>query len=376
VTTLVLCLDRDGRLAADRDPPLVGDEQVAALVTSVGVEDPEDARVNGLLEALRVARELRREGEDAVVALVSSAGDAVGGDRAIARQVEALVEEYGPESAVLVVNSAEDEQVVPIVESRVRVDAVDRVVVRQARDIESTYYLLKQFLGDEELRAAVLIPLGAALVAFPVLLTVADSVGVALSVVAGVVGTFFLYKGLGVDDLLRGLPRAASDAFYSGQVSFVTYVVAAGLALVGAFVGGLAATEMDQGVLLAAMRFAYESVPWLSLAALAAATGRLLDEVLREERVRSALMNLPFGIVAIGFVVRGFTAFFLENAGVIDALVVPAMGFGVLTVQRIELGAEARLVVFVVGGVCISLVGVVVSSFMNGLSIEEVESRS
>jgi putative membrane protein len=376
VTTLVLCLDRDGRLAADRDPPLVGDEQVAALVTSVGVEDPEDARVNGLLEALRVARELRREGEDAVVALVSSAGDAVGGDRAIARQVEALVEEYGPESAVLVVNSAEDEQVVPIVESRVRVDAVDRVVVRQARDIESTYYLLKQFLGDEELRAAVLIPLGAALVAFPVLLTVADSVGVALSVVAGVVGTFFLYKGLGVDDLLRGLPRAASDAFYSGQVSFVTYVVAAGLALVGAFVGGLAATEMDQGVLLAAMRFAYESVPWLSLAALAAATGRLLDEVLREERVRSALMNLPFGIVAIGFVVRGFTAFFLENAGIIDALVVPATGVGVLTVQRIELGAEARLVVFVVGGVCISLVGVVVSSFMNGLSIEEVESRS
>jgi len=375
VTTLVLCLDRDGRLAADRDPPLVGDEQVAALVTSVGVEDPEDARVNGLLEALRVARELRREGEDAVVALVSSAGDAVGGDRAIARQVEALVEEYGPESAVLVVNSAEDEQVVPIVESRVRVDAVDRVVVRQARDIESTYYLLKQFLGDEELRAAVLIPLGAALVAFPVLLTVADSVGVALSVVAGVIGTFFLYKGLGVDDLLRGLPRAASDAFYSGQVSFVTYVVAAGLALVGAFVGGLAATEMDQGVLLAAMRFAYESVPWLSLAALAAATGRLIDEVLREEQVRSALMNLPFGIVAIGFVVRGFTAFFLENADVVGPLVVPASQFGAFAVERVQFTPESRLVVFVVAGVVVSLVGVVVSSFMNGPSVEDVETQ-
>ncbi|MWG35216.1 DUF373 family protein [Halomarina oriensis] len=375
MTTLVLCLDRDGRVGADRDPPLVGDEQVSALVTAVGIDDPEDARVNGFLEALRVARELRAEGDEAVVALVSSAGDAVDGDRAIARQVERLVAEYDPESAVLVVNSAEDEQVVPIVESRVRVDAVDRVVVRQARDIESTYYLLKQFLGDEELRAAVLIPLGAALVAFPVLLTVADSVGVALSVVAGVIGTFFLYKGLNVDDLLTSLPRAASDAFYSGQVSLVTYVVAAGLALVGAFVGGLAATELSGEPLLAAMRFAYESVPWLALAALTATTGRLLDELLREGQIRSALMNLPFGIVAIGFVVRGFTAFFLENGEVIDSLVVPAVGFGALTVQRIEVSAEARLVVFVVGGVCISLVGVVVSSFMTGLSIEEVETR-
>ncbi|MFD1512038.1 DUF373 family protein [Halomarina rubra] len=375
MSTLVLCLDRDGRVAADRDPPLVGDDHVERLVTEVGVADPEDARVNSLLEALRVARDVRAEGEEAVVAVVSSRGDTVDGDRTIARQVEALVADHRPDAAVIVVDSAEDEQIVPIVESRVRVDAVDRVVVRQARDIESTYYLLKQFLGDEELRAAVLIPLGAALVAFPVLLAVADSVAVALSVVAGVVGTFFLYKGLGVDDLLKSLPQAVSDAFYAGQVSFVTYVVAAGLALVGAFVGVLAASEMDEGPLLAAMRFCYESVPWLSLAALAAATGRLLDEMLREERIRSALMTLPFGIVAIGFVVRGFTAYFLENAGVVAPLVVPAAELGALTVQRVQLTAEARLVVFVVLGVFVSLVGVVVSSFMDGLSVEEYETR-
>jgi putative membrane protein len=376
VTTLVLCLDRDGRVTADRDPPLVGDEQVAALVTSVGVDDPEDARVNSLLESLRVARDVRADGEEAVVAVVSSHGDGVEGDRAIARQVETLVDEHRPDAAVIVVDSAEDERVVPIVESRVRVDAVDRVVVRQARDIESTYYLLKQFLGDEELRAAVLVPLGAGLVAFPVLLTVADSVAVALAVVAGVIGTFFLYKGLGVDDLLRSLPAAVRDAFYSGQVSFVTYVVAGGLALVGAFVGGLAASEMDEGTLLAGMRFAYESVPWLSLAALAAATGRLLDGALGEERPGGALLNLPFGVVAIGLVVRGFSAFFLENAGLVESVVVPTTELGALTLQRVELTAEARLVVFVVAGVVVSLVGVVVASYLNGQRVEEVETGS
>ena len=88
--------------------------------------------------------------EEALVAVLSGTDDAIGADRAIARQVERLIDDYDLTSAVVVVDSAEDERLVPIIESRLAVDAVDRVVVRQARDIESTYYLLKQFLADEQ----------------------------------------------------------------------------------------------------------------------------------------------------------------------------------------------------------------------------------
>ena len=376
MSTLVLCIDREGRVAAtDRNPPLTGERRVRALVTEVGIEDPEDSGVNCLLETLRVARDIRADGGDAVVAVVSSTADSARGDLSLAAQVDELIERYAPEAAVVVVDSADDEQVVPMVESRVHVDAVDRVIVRQARDIESTYYLLKQFLGDEELRGTVLVPLGAALLAFPVLLTVADSIATAVAVVAGVVGTFFLYKGLGIDDLLTGLPRGLRDAFYSGQVSLVTYVVALGLALVGAFVGALAASGMDEslGVGLLATRFVYESVPWLALGALAAATGRLLDEVLRDdgESVAASLMNLPFGVVAIGFVVRGFSAFFLENAGVIGPLVLPAGELGPLSFDGFELSAGPRLAAFVIAGILVSLLGVRFSSYVNALDVDD-----
>ncbi len=378
----MLCIDREGRVAAtDRDTPLVGERHVRALVTEVGIEDPEDSGVNCLLETLRVARDIEADGDDAIVAVVSSTADSARGDLSLAAQVDELVTRYSPEAAVVVVDSADDEQVVPIVESRVRVDAVDRVIVRQARDIESTYYLLKQFLGDEELRGTVLVPIGAALLAFPVLLSVADSVTTAVAIVAGVIGTFFLYKGLGIDDLLTGLPRSLRDAFYSGQVSLVTYVVAVGLALVGAFVGALAISGMDEslGVGLLATRFVYESVPWLALGALAAATGRLLDEVLRDdgESVAASLMNLPFGVLAIGLVVRGFTAFFLENAGVIGPLVLPAGTLGPLSFDGFELSSGPRLAAFVVLGILVSLLGVRFATYMNGLSVdEEFDSRT
>ena len=372
MTTLVVCLDRAGDLGPDG--PVVGWEAIQGLVTDAGVDDPEDSRVNCLLEALRVARDFRDGGEESIVAVVSGDDDGVGNDRSIARQLDSLLEEYDPDSAVVVTDSASDERLVPIIESRIRVDAVDRVVVRQSHDIESTYYLLKQFLGDEELRGTVLVPIGAALLAFPVLLLLADSVTAALAAIAAVTGSFLLYKGLGIDDALAAVPAMIRDAFYSGQVSLVTYVVGAGLALVGLFAGGISASAMgDAPELLLVLQFVFDSVPWLAVAALAAATGRLIDELLSEKGVSSALLNLPFGVVAVGLVVRGFTGYFLERADAIDPLVVPPLEIGPVSVEGLVVSIWGRLALFVVAGVLVSLVGVGFASRMNGETpIEEL----
>jgi putative membrane protein len=369
VSTLVVCIDRGG-LAPEG--PVVGSAGLYELVTEAGIEDPEDSRVNCLLETLRVARDLEGEGEETVVAVVSGSGDSVSIDRAVARQTEELVSRYTPNSAVVVVDSAEDERLVPIVESRVRVDAVDRVIVRQAHDIESTYYLLKQFLADEELRATVLVPIGAALLAFPLLLLLADSLAVALAAIAAVIGVFLLYKGLGVDDWLAALPGLVRDAFYSGQVSLVTYVVGAGLALVGVFAGGIGASGMaNESELIVAMRFVFDAVPWLALAALAASTGRLVDEFLADNPIRAPFLNLPFGVVAVGFVVRGFAGYFLERAAAIGPMRVPPLAFGPVSVEGLVVSIWTRLALFVVGGVFISLLGVRFSSYVSGSGTTE-----
>jgi len=397
------------------------------LVTDIGLDDPEDSRVNCLLEALRVTRDLRSEGEESVVAVVtgtdgdehdldgdggdrseahldtttdtdrashaepdtgieasrgparppvsqsrsqpaeSAARQGVGADRIIARQVDTLISRYDPESAVVVVASAEDERLVPIVESRIRVDAVDRVVVRQARDIESAYYLLKQFLADEELRQTILVPMGFGLLVFPVLLALTDRLATALAAIAGVTGFFLLYKGLGIDDRLSTAAGGVHEALYSGQVSIVTYVVAVGLALVGVFAGAIAASSMSAGgsgsdVVLPAMRFAFEGVPWFAAAALVASAGRLLDEVIRTDRVRSSSLNLPFGVVAVGLVVRGFAAYFLERAGAVGALAIPSLRLGAVSVRGFSLAPGTRLAAFVIGGVLVSLIGVQIAA--------------
>jgi putative membrane protein len=376
MSTLVVCVDRDDDIGTKTgvDTPIAGWEAVRSLVTEIGLADPEDASVNCLLETLRVARDLRADDEDATVAVISGAAETmVGRDRAVAEQIDGLIAEYDPDSAVVVIDSAQDERLVPIVESRVQVDAVDRVVVRQARDIESTYYLLKQFLADEELRQTVLVPVGVAMLAFPILL-MAFGPATAVASITAVIGLFVLYKGLGVDDYVTDLPAQTKDALYSGRVSIVTYVVAAGLSLIGVFAGALRVSDPSvptQGVLLPAMAFAYASVPWLAAAALAASTGRLLDEVIRNDRVRNSYLNLPFGVLAVGLVVRGFSAYFLQREGFVEPLVVPHIQVGSFGVEMLVLHPGTRMALYVVAGLVVSLLGVRVSSYFTGSTLEE-----
>ncbi|WP_255170261.1 DUF373 family protein [Natrononativus amylolyticus] len=377
MTTLVVCLDRTddvGRKTGLRSP-VVGWEAVRALVTDVGLADPEDSSVNSLLEALRVAQSLRDDDEETVVAVVSGDRESmVSADRAVARQIDDLIAEYEPESAVVVIDSAEDERLVPIVESRVRVDSVDRVVVRQARDIESTYYLLKQFLADEELRQTILVPLGLTLLVFPVL---AMQFGTAegAATITTVIGLFLLYKGFSVDELLTGLARRTRESLYTGQVSVVTYVVAAGLTFVGLFVGALGVSGLSEaqteGVVIPAVKFAFDSVPWLAMAALTASAGRLLDELIGEEPLRRSYLNLPFVVVSIGLVVRGFTAYFLEAQNVIEPVVVPDIRLAPLSVDSFTLAPGNRLGLYVAAAVLLSLVGVRVASYFAGATADE-----
>ena len=376
MSTLVLCVDRsdDVRRKTGIDGPVVGYEAVEALVTTVGLADPEDSRVNSILESLRVASDLEESGEEAIVAVVSGSTEAiVSADRALARQIDELLADHDPDSAVVVIDSVEDERVVPIVESRVRVDSVDRVVVRQAHDIESTYYLLKQFLADEELRGTVLIPIGVTLLAFPIL-SVFFGTALAVATITATLGAFLLYKGLGVDEYLADLPGQARDAFYSGRVSIVTYVVAAGLALVGVFAGalGIAGTPAA-GIIPVTMAFVYYSVPWLALAALSASTGRLFDELIRADELSGAYLNLPFGVIATGIVIRGFSAYFLQRSGAIAALSFPEIQVGALHLDAFPLTAEERLAVFVVVGVLVSLLGVRIASYFSGATLAEPE---
>jgi len=213
------------------------------------------------------------------------------------------------------------------------------------------------------------------------------SPAVGAATITAVIGVFLLYKGFSIDDVLTDVASQTQDALYSGNVSVVTYVVAAGLTLVGTFVGALGASNVGdvEGVVVPAMTFAFEAVPWLTTAGVTASVGRILDESITEDRTLStSSLNIPFVLTSVALVVRGFSGYFLERAGRLGPAEVPAMGWGPVRLQAFALGTGERLAAFVLAAMVLAIVGVRTAAVVTEPAIdddveedgEEFEARS
>ena len=163
--TLVITVDRDndlGQKTAIRGP-VVGRKQVLTAALKLGIADPEESDTNAILGALHQHDNLdETNGENDEVEVAILTGDekvGVRSDRAIAAQLEEVVTEFQPDQAILVTDGAEDESVLPIIQSQVRIDHVQKIIVKQSKGIEGTYYYIAKALEDPKWRAKMLVPL-------------------------------------------------------------------------------------------------------------------------------------------------------------------------------------------------------------------------
>jgi putative membrane protein len=204
--TLVLTVDRDNDLGIKTAirGPVVGRKPVLTAALRLGIADPEESDTNAILGALHQHDNLAEsngEGDEVEVAILT--GDekvGVRSDRAIAAQLEEVVTEFQPDLAILVTDGAEDESVLPIIQSQVRIDHVEKIIVKQSKGIEGTYYYIVKALEDPKWRAKMLVPLGAIMAVFGFGVMLPDTLGgIVIGALPLIFGLFILSKGLGIE---------------------------------------------------------------------------------------------------------------------------------------------------------------------------------
>ncbi|PSQ36436.1 hypothetical protein BRD11_01305 [Halobacteriales archaeon SW_12_69_24] len=319
---LVLCVDLDDDLGrkTDFETPVVGRDSVEAAAVALANADPEDSDVNVCFQGVHLADRITDETVEVAVVTGTATAD-VSANRAVGDEVDTVLAALSTGEdvrALVVTDGAQDESVLPVVRSRVPIDGVRRVVVRQAQDLESMYYTFKQVLADPETRGTILIPLGILLLIYPVAI-VADQLGLpgsTFGVISALLGLYILFRGLGLEDAIDDVIERVRLSLFSGRVQLVTSVVGAALVAVGA-VGGLAAMDVvdgaDSEALVATVAFVYGAVQWVAAAGVVVALGRITDEYL-DGSFRWRYLNAPFYVVAIAVVLYGLTAFFLQLA--------------------------------------------------------------
>jgi len=319
---LVLCVDLDDDLGrkTDIETPVVGCDAVQDAAVALATADPEDSDVNVLFEGVHLARELADE-EVEVAAVTGVDGRDVAANRKVGQEVDRVLAELATSEdvrAVVVTDGAQDESVVPVIRSRVPIDSVRRVVVRQAQDLESMYYTIKQVLNDPETRGTLLVPLGILLLIYPltILTDILGLPGTVFGIVSGLLGLYVLARGLGVGEWLDQTVEQMRKALFTGHVTLITYIVAAALLVVGGVNGYQTlqtvqeTTAEDPGVISVLAALTFGSVEWFAAAGVTSSFGRVTDEYLTGA-FEWRYLNAPFYVLAISAVLHGVSAFFL-----------------------------------------------------------------
>ena len=323
--TLVLSVDRDDDIGwkAKVESPAIGRVACLKAANSLALADPEDSDVNAIFSAVKIYDELTEKGEETAIAVI--AGNhlhMIEGDRRIATSLEQVIKETQATNCILVTDGAEDEYVIPIIQSKIPVSSIRRVIVNQMPNLEGTYYILKKFLDDPKISRMIFIPLGLAMLLYA-MAYLFDVPGIATIIVIGVIGSYMLYKGFGFDEIVHSIIDALRISLSRGRFSFITYTATILLIIIGFTVGFINvlkfySSDGSLGLLLYLMTFIYGSIEWFIIAGLVTSVGLIIDVYANEREGLGKVIVFPFFVIALGFILYGASVYIISVSGVPD----------------------------------------------------------
>jgi len=211
---LILCVDRDddiGRKTGVKTP-IIGKEENLNSALKLILADPEEADANAMFEAIRVYENLKKDKRSRdVYEIATIAGSEIGGvtaDRKLVSELGEVLKRFPANSLILVTDGFSDEDIMPLVQTRVPVTSVRRVIVKHSESIEETAALFsrywKMLIEDPRYsRIALGLP-GILLISLGILVLLQVFIRFDIYTWAAIVGliilgSYLLSKGYGID---------------------------------------------------------------------------------------------------------------------------------------------------------------------------------
>ena len=317
--TLILSIDRDDDVGykAGVESPAVGRDACLDAATRLGIADPEDSDTNAIFQAIKTYDQLKANGEDVEIAVIGGNHmNMLEGDRRIGELLEEVIGITGVTECILISDGAEDEYVLPIIQSHLKVASVVRVIIKQLPNIEGTYYIIKKLMNDPKIARSVLLPVGLVLLLYALVALLAPGVSAVL-VAVGIIGLYLLFKGFNLDQYFGYVWHAVTESFRKGQFSFIAYLVAVILVIAGIISGLMSVitnypNSGDVGILYLGLTFLYGALIWIIAAGLVGSAGKITDYVQNYQAGISRIFVVPFFFVAIGMIAYGAVIYFLS----------------------------------------------------------------
>jgi putative membrane protein len=216
---LVLCIDRDDDIGSKGgiETPIVGRDACINAGTRLALEDPEDADSNAIFGAVKTYEELVSKGYAAEVAVVAGKFNrGVEADEKISLEVKSILEKYQADGAVIVSDGEDDETILPVIQSRVPVISVQRVIIRHSRSVEYSYAVLGRYLRMlvyDSQYSKFFLGVPGVLLAAGALAVIFDAAKWITAIVLAILGGAFIVRAFDIDKAISSFGRLTPTSF-------------------------------------------------------------------------------------------------------------------------------------------------------------------
>ena len=304
MSILVLNVDRDddfGRKAKIKSP-IIGLEANMSAAQALGQADPEDSDVNAIFYAIKIYNDLKKQEKDVFIATICcNINIGIKSDEILAHQIDDVLNHTGAEEVILITDGAEDEYVLPLVQTRAKITSMQRVSVKQSKELEDTYYRVIKMLDDEKVQKQFLLPVALVLIvwAFFVMLDMTSS---GLGAILLTLGLYLLIRVFHWEQSISSLLIELKSGFLTGRLSIYTTVIAAVVLIASLFLAYTNANFISDVPLVSALSFISNMIWGIVVAGLLVVSGHVVDSYVKEKKALWNYWIYPFSLFAFGFV--------------------------------------------------------------------------
>lgn len=302
--TLVLNVDRDddfGRKANVKSP-IVGIKDNIDAANKLGQADPEDSDLNAIFSAISTYNSLTKEKRNVEIATICGYMNVgIKSDEILSKQLEQVIKDTKADNVVLVTDGAEDEYILPIIQSRIKITSVNRVSVKQSKELEDTYFRIVKILDDEKVQKQFLLPIALVLIvwAFFVLL---DMTASGFGAILFTLGAYLLIRVFRWERKIAAMWEEIKSGFLTGKLSVYTYIIAIVVIIAFGFFSYYNTNFASNVELVPILQFLTNMVWGIVIAGLIAIFGRVVDIYVKDKRAPWNYWIAPFSLFAFGFI--------------------------------------------------------------------------
>lgn len=201
---LLLVIDEDDDLGfkASISSPVIGRKENYEAALKLVMSDPEDADANAMFAAISLYDQIVKNSlfEVEIVTITGKKGGGLESDIKIGKELDNVLSRFPAERSIIVTDGPLSQSILAIVGSRVKIDSVKTIVVKQSQSVEQTWLLLGRYLRmaifDVEYAKYLLGIPGIFLFVFGILYSFNL---LNLPIILSIIGLAFLIRGFGID---------------------------------------------------------------------------------------------------------------------------------------------------------------------------------